>query len=89
MSNIHDTTLDHEVNVIVRAYGDEPVRIKGVLKGRLLEIYRAQPGDSMGWPTSEAFSDGPGIYEKLKAAWESGDRKAIMDAWGDAKPLSF
>ncbi len=86
MSSIHSRNF---FDVIVRAYGDQPVRLKGRNSGGQLEVHRDDPQQSMGWPLQWAYQDDRGTFETLEAAWKSGDQKALQAAWSGAKPITL
>lgn len=88
MSTIQMRNSCTENTVIVRAYRDRPVRLHALMANSALSVYRSSPDQSMGWPIRDAYSDEPGVFERLQSAWESGDQEAIAAAWNDAKPLA-
>jgi hypothetical protein len=69
-------------DVIVRAYGDEPVKLLevGRERGHVLVAATAQ-GRSIGFPYENVVPFTPERYRTLRSAYESGDRRALLSAW--------
>ena len=87
MSTVQADNSGIKMTVLIRAYRDRPVRLKVIVKDQHLRVCGNDPALSMGWPADDAYCDDPRVFETLKAAWESGDEKAITEAWKCAKRL--
>ena len=80
-------------NVIIRAFGEEPVVLCALARDRRL-IYVANPDslgrveagltEPVGVPIEDAFRFESDLYQKLRKRWESGDRKV----WSETSLIS-
>lgn len=71
--------------VIVRAYGDEPVRLIAIEKrGRTVLVARTVSGATVGFPSENVYSFEAQRYRDLRIAFETGDRDALLSLWREA-----
>lgn len=80
-----DTTPFH---VIVRAFGDEPVRLRAinVHKG-FVEVAGKDDTKSVGFRRDWVFRFDEGLYGRLREAFDKGDEKSLIRLWQQASPL--
>ena len=72
--------------VMVRAYGDEPVRLTalGVLSTGAVEVVGADPNRSTGFPVKDVFRFDARLYDRLRAAFDNGDHEGLTALWSEA-----
>jgi hypothetical protein len=71
--------------VIVRAYGDEPVKLIAVSReaGAVL-VTGIGGGKSIGFPSRDVYHFAADVYAALLDAYDSGDRQALLSRWQEA-----
>lgn len=73
--------------VIVRAYGDRPVRLRAVCRcGGSVEV-EGDKGISLAFPREYVFDCDDKLFEDLLAAYERHDDSALIELW--AKAVQF
>lgn len=73
------------VTVIIRAYGDEPVRLKVVgCDGRVVDVIGEVQGDPVSFPIQWAYVDDERTYGMLLDAHEAGDFAKLRTLWKSA-----
>jgi hypothetical protein len=83
------TSTQHfgNISVIVRGYRNRPARLRANRLADGIEVFRDDPGKSIGWPSRDAYQDDPEVFSRLESAWKSGDTNALAKAWELARPL--
>lgn len=70
------------VTVIIRAHGNEPVRLRAVrFDARTVEVSGSDPDQSISFPIQWVYSDNEETYKKLLAAYENGDTERLLTLW--------
>jgi hypothetical protein len=68
--------------VIVRAFGDEPVKLMVVgRRGRSVLVAGRDGGHTVGFPSQYVYQFDAEQYNLLRGAWERGDRRALLSLW--------
>ena len=74
------------VRVIVRAFGDEPVRlIAGVRYGAYVIVMNADMDAAIGFPLSRVYRDDEDTFRALERAHKAGDGQALTHIWKAAE----
>lgn len=74
-------------DVIVRAYGDEPVRLLAVgeepvnKRHTAVLVAKTPAGRAIGFPSDMVYPFDANWYARLRRAYESGDRRALLSTW--------
>ena len=77
------------VTVMVRAFGDEPVRLEALGEGKkYVEVTGRTKSVSIGYPRSHVFQYDPKLFEQLKELFESGDLDAVRGLWARARSVT-
>jgi len=72
--------------VIGRAFGDEPIKLIPVSDwGSAVEVRREGDRDSIGFRKEAIYRFDQGLFDGLRAAFDSKDRKTLMRLWGSAE----
>jgi hypothetical protein len=72
--------------VIGRAYGDEPIKLIPISDwGRAVEVRREGDRDSFGFRKEAIYRFEPGLFDKLRAAFDENDRKTLLRLWNSAR----
>jgi len=83
------TSITKNCPVIVRAWGDEPVRLRALATGKgFVEVAGSDDELSLGWPIAFAYCDSDELFEALRGAYERGDVQGLARSWGQAKALA-
>ena len=74
--------MSAEFDAIVRAYGDEPVRVTAVRTPTGgFEIYRTDRHRRLGWPPNLIYQFDSLAFDGLRAAYDSGDNARLLALW--------
>lgn len=85
-----------KMRCIARAYGDKPLdRLAlGHGSGMIFIVNPACSGtdqelaaESIGFPASAIFEFDEDVYERLVSALKEGNRRTLLAAWNEARPL--
>lgn len=76
------------ISVIVRGFGNRPVRLMGRVADGQVQVFRNDPAKSLTWPQADVFCDDPATYSRLESAWKAGNQQAIKEAWNHAQPFT-
>ena len=76
-------------DVIVRAYGDEPVRLLALSLKRIgknnerivVVVGRAQEAPNIGFPIDSVFEWDEAVFATLRAAFDQGQKERLAEAW--------
>lgn len=72
--------------VIGRAYGDEPIKLIPLSDwGSAVEVRREGDHDSIGFRKEAIYRFDQELFESLRAAFDSKDRKNLMLLWNSAE----
>jgi len=75
-------TRNHDVIVMVRAAGDEPVLLSVVANDRdYIEMEGSQPGNTIRFPRSRVYSYNQTAFNALEVAYSDGDTARIKAHW--------
>lgn len=80
---------------LAKAYGDEPLKRVVVGTGsRLIYVAQAEVAEAdidagVGFPVDAVFDFDAMLFERLHAAFDSGDRQGLWALWQTAQPLSL
>ena len=89
VNNKNRPSVKSYVTVIVRGYGDEPVRLQAVgYDGKTVEVVGDDPNQSVNFPVQWIYADRKHTYESLKAAYEAGDSARLSALWKSADRFS-
>lgn len=73
------------VTVIIRAYDDEPVRLRVVrFDGQVVDVVGDQEGEPVSFPLQWAYVDEGETYGTLLAAYQSRDSAKLLALWKSA-----
>ena len=86
MSTSQITKMESNCNdVIVRAFGGEPVRLKAVEVGEsVVQAYGSDPQKTMGFPAEDVFTFDPAIFRQLHKAYLARNDAGLRSAWKKA-----
>lgn len=74
--------VKQSVTVIIRAYGNEPVRLRAIrYDEKMVEVIGADPDKPVCFPIQWVYSDNEETYKKLLAAYEAGDAERLLMLW--------
>lgn len=77
---------ENVTQVIVRAYGDEPVCLNAVsLKNGRVEVAKGDTSKSISLPQSFVYRFTPDLFKKLREAYQSGDVAELGQYWRSAE----
>lgn len=72
--------------VIVRAYGDEPVRLKAIaVRAGRVEVARTDESKSMLYWSALVYRFTPDLFEQLRDAYNAKDTVALRALWQKAE----
>jgi hypothetical protein len=75
--------------VIIRGYGNEPVCLKAILaRPGVVEVVGSNEIMSMGFPSEDVFEFDQSLFNRLRTAYEAGDRQKMVKLWEQAKLFS-
>lgn len=73
------------VTAIIRAFGDEPVRLRVLrVQGRVIEVFNEDPGLALGVSPVLVYEDNDGVYAELREAYNKKDTKRLTKLWSEA-----
>lgn len=73
-------------DVMVRAYGDEPVRMKVLESGPDSTLVAREAGaPSIGFPSSLVYAFDAALYAELRRVYEAGDSETLRGLWKNAR----
>jgi hypothetical protein len=86
MSTCESQQNKENSQVIVRAYGGEPVRLCCVARdGDVVEVSGSDPGKTLALPRQLVISFNQFVFDRLEKAFRTGEPHAIDEAWKAAK----
>jgi hypothetical protein len=75
--------------VIVRALADEPVRLRLVgVRGQAVEAVGSDESCPMPFHLYRTYRFVPELFEKMRRAFESSNRDALVRMWDEAPPFA-
>ena len=75
--------------VIIRGYGNEPVRLRATsVRDGVVEAVGADEDSPMGFPSEDVFQFDVGLFKKLRTAYAAGESQAVIDLWKRATPYT-
>ena len=78
--------MEGKEQVIVRAYGDEPVCLKALsLRDGRVEVAKEDESKSISLPQSFVYRFTPDLFKKLREAYQSGDENGLKHYWHNAE----
>ena len=74
-------------DVIVRAFGGEPVRLKatGRIGPSTIEVVGADESKAIGFPAADVYRFAPSVFKALRSAYDKGDPAKLEKAWNSAE----
>jgi hypothetical protein len=79
---------DMPQTVMVRAFGNEPVKLRalGFLEGAV-RVAGNDDNKTVGFPSEDVFRFDTSLFEKLKAAYRKSNLQQLISLWKDAMPF--
>ncbi len=85
MSSTQIRNFESNINVVVRAFGDEPVKLAArSIWGEAVEVIGDNPNRSGFFPVASVFCFDEKLFRLLKTAFDQNDRKRLIDLWNKA-----
>jgi hypothetical protein len=76
--------------VIVRAFGSEPIAMNGVLTERgVVEVLSPDGQACIGFAVDSVFRWDPDLFQRLRDAYEQGDRRQLYKVWRHARRFAL
>ena len=72
-------------NVLVRAYGDEPVPLKALPHDGDLVVFRDSPEAGIPYPRAFVYEWDEGLFAELRSAFELNDLAKLIQLWSRAR----
>ncbi len=89
VNSILSPFVEKDVTAIIRAYGDEPVRLRVLgTRGRAIEVFNDDPNRSLCISSSFIYRDAAGLFEQLRGAYERGNREELIGLWRTAEKFN-
>ncbi len=78
--------MPEKEQVIVRAYGDEPVCLKALsLRDGRVEVAKEDESKSISLPQSFVYRFTPDLFKRLREAYQSDDKSELKQYWRSAE----
>jgi hypothetical protein len=71
--------------VIVRAFGDEPVSLRARTDEGEVVVFRDSPDKGIPYPRAYVFEWDAGLFAELRQAFEQRDQKMLDELWSRAR----
>lgn len=82
VNTINRPYVKNYVTVIIRAFGDEPVRLQVVgFDGKTVQVIGSNPSEPVSFPVQWVYSDDGDTYKDLLAAFTAGDSGRLLKLW--------
>jgi hypothetical protein len=79
-----------EKEIIVRAYGDEPVRLHAVgSRGDVVEVAGQDREKRIGFPPNDVYEFDRNLFDHLRSAFVDNDRAKLRELWAKAVRFSM
>ncbi len=86
MSREKKSSMRNHSQVIVRAYGDEPVRLHAVdFYPDCVEVFGQDPAKSIRYLRALVFRDDEALFEQLSHAFSEGAGDKLVTLWASAR----